>query len=479
MSCALLVGLIWGLYHESWAQFCVDQPIRRESFVGESITIPCSFTYSEIGSSFSGSFTVKASSKHFCGRENEEIYSSYRNFTSLQYQGRLSVQYDWRARTSSLTVMNLRREDELNFCCRLTIHPSGKKSDSWQNPDGTSVVVKGEKEMILNQEFLILALHGDAVTIVVRFAFKNPKTTANVTECGVLRSLTGRQCGKLTYPVTCTQRNNENIVFMKLTNNADVAYGDFYCYSLNVTVNGTTYTRRTITASQLLVFKLSDAPKINQTTEVDLQGPVRINCSFSIQDMIHPYSAGSVLWTQVYWMVGEPRQYYVYHPNQDYIHPEYIGKATLVGQSDLLLQDIHVPDNTTLYCRVAIRLCSKDNKPPPNTMRTILEEGPGTILRVRAEVEQKPETPSSHLQTIIIGSCVGCAVLLLLVLSIMCLKANKAYENIGDLQRQIKEKVINDEKMVYATVLHSTAAKAKKPQLSEESEVVYAAVKKQ
>lgn len=76
-------------------------------------------------------------------------------------------------------------------------------------------------------------------------------------------------------------------------------------------------------------------------------------------------------------MIGDPREDYVYHPNPDYIHPDYKGKTRLVDGSNLFLEDFHGPDNTTFYCRVIIRKCLGG----VNHIGTILEDGAGTRLR--------------------------------------------------------------------------------------------------
>ncbi|XP_044138679.1 uncharacterized protein LOC122929233 isoform X2 [Bufo gargarizans] len=325
------------------------------------------------------------------------------------------------------------------------------------------------------------------------------------------------------YSAACTQRINENIV--SVTVNSSDEFNGFYCYSINGFVGGANYTRRTNTGTQLLILKPSGASNINQTMEVEVNGSVIINCSFSIQDMISTINVGkrSVLWTQVYWMVGEPREHFVYHPNEDYIHPDYKGKTKLIGRSDLLLEDFQGPDYTTLYCRVAVRFCLQNTK-TQNPVETILQEGPGTVLRVRETTQSIPEASTSLVPTIVVVSCVEYAVVLFLVLLIICLNArkgmkrtdagetipesidlsvyqNSAYENIERIQRKAtgtddntvyavvkpfattaKKPPVSeqseDDKIVYAVVKHSATTTAKKPPGSEQSEVVYTSVKK-
>ncbi|XP_075711643.1 uncharacterized protein LOC142748430 [Rhinoderma darwinii] len=355
--------------------------------------------------------------------------------------------------------------------------------------------------MILEQESFILALPGDIVTIVARFSIKNQITTPNVTVCNVFVGPEDTRCEDEMYPVPCTQRINENIVFIKINDTNDSHKG-FYCYSINVSMGGSNYTGRTNNGIQLLILEPGKDLKINQPTEVEFRKPVIINCSFSMQDMISGFSIGnnSVLWSQVYWMVGEPREHFVYHPDRDYIHPEYKGMTELIGQSDLLLEDFHGPDNTTLYCRVAIRFCLGNND-PPNPITTILKEGPGTLLRFYDVINPTTiaEPSNSRVQIIVAASCVGCAVLLFLVLLIICLKTrkdqkrnnsgetvvesidvfvyqNSAYENIEKFQNQATK---TDEKLVYAVVKHSATTTPQKPHVTEDPEVVYAAVKKQ
>ncbi|XP_066446185.1 uncharacterized protein [Eleutherodactylus coqui] len=425
MSGALLLGLLWGLSHGSLAQYCVEQPYEKESFTGESITVPCSFTYRENISPLSVSLVVRAGSGHLCLTGDGEIHNSTTNHTIPKYDGRLSVQLDPAARTSSFTIKNLTGLDSQMYCCRYSISlpkDSSTAWEYWQLTEGTRISVKGEKEMILEQESLILAFPGETVTIAARFALKNQTTTPNVTECRVFMSTADRWCGNQMYLATCTQRRDDNLVFVKI-NNTDNIHNGFYCYSIHVFGGGYKYTGRRTIGSQLLVLERSRATTINQTTEVEMRGPVRISCNFSVEDMIRTFSVGdrSVLWTQVYWMFGEPREHFVYHPNTDYIHPDYKGKTKLIGQSDLLLQDFRGPDNTTLFCRVAVRFCSPVGR--PNTITTILGEGPGTLLRV-LDLIDSPESVEND-QVLIAVIYVGVKnliCLLLVILSLLYLK---------------------------------------------------------
>ncbi|XP_069618613.1 uncharacterized protein [Ranitomeya imitator] len=351
-----------------------------------------------------------------------------------------------------------------------------------------------EKEMILEQEDLILALTGDIVTIIAQFSFKNQITIANVTHCAVFWSRKDNGCGNEIYPITCTQRNEENIVFLKI-NNTDDSHNGFYCFSMEVSVGEYNFIGRKHVRSQLLVLEPSSISTINQTTEVEFMGPVIINCSFSVQDIISAYPVGDrrTLRTEVYWMVGEPRQHFVYHPNEDYIHPEYRGKTKLIGQSDLLLEDFHGPDNTKFYCRVAITFCLTYK--PPNYMESILQEGPGTVVRVQDKVE--PLT--LWLQAVILALFALFAVLSFLVLFIICLKArkdekrsnirgtivetidssvsqNSDYANIEELQKRAKN---TNEKLLYGMVNKSEPRTTKHEEVSKEPVVVYSAVKRQ
>ncbi|XP_040197700.1 uncharacterized protein LOC120930591 [Rana temporaria] len=115
---------------------------------------------------------------------------------------------------------------------------------------------------------------------------------------------------------------------------------------------------------------------IIQPEEVEFHHPTTINCSFTVQEK------RIILRTEVYWMIGDPRESYIYHPNPDYIHPDYRGKTRLVDGSNLLLEDFHGPDNTTFYCRVIIRRCLATERHPGLTV-TILEDGAGTHLLVK------------------------------------------------------------------------------------------------
>ncbi|PIO31386.1 hypothetical protein AB205_0201550, partial [Aquarana catesbeiana] len=226
---------------------------------------------------------------------------------------------------------------------------------------------------------------------------------------------------------------------------------------------------------------------ILQSEDTEFHHPTTINCSFTVQ------SKSSILRTEVYWMIGDPREDYVYHPNPDYIHPDYKGKTRLVDGSNLLLEDFHGPDNTTFYCRVIIRKCLGDG----NQIRTILEDGAGTCLRIRGN--------STPIFPIVMGvAVVFLVIFIVLVICWIKTRGNKPpnsgdtfsettektedKKNVEEVElspEQEKRKIIiripqQGEHLVYATVNHSSSSTLKKTESSPhpDTEVLYADLKK-
>ncbi|XP_075061117.1 uncharacterized protein LOC142149710 isoform X2 [Mixophyes fleayi] len=131
-----------------------------------------------------------------------------------------------------------------------------------------------------------------------------------------------------------------------------------------------------------------------------------INCMYSAPQY------ENILWTRVYWMVGNSREHFIYHPDPDFIHPDYKGKTRLINESILVLEKFHGPDNTTFYCRVVIQRCGLQTE-------VIMEEGPGTQLRIYSMHDPVLKESSQCLNIIVIYA--GIKLLFLLVLFIVAL----------------------------------------------------------
>ncbi|XP_063785752.1 uncharacterized protein LOC134934192 [Pseudophryne corroboree] len=358
--------------HEAEKEFCVDQPKALEAFVGDSVTFPCSFVYPASEDRISSvDVAVKADSGRFCGNNENEIYNTATMSSSRGYEGRVSVMLDRENRNASVTIRNLQSGESKYYCCRMQIKLQDGNIEIWQHAVGTYIRVRGADEGILEQPPFIPALAGDTVTLLSRLKTKN-NPSLNVTACRVRWDREDTGCGSNSYDINCT--TSPNILFS--INHVNSSHQGWYCLSIDFSTGDGPRSAQRETGTQLLILQPENTLNISQPPEVVFNNPLIINCSFSVPNK------RVILHSAVYWMMGNPREHFVFHPDPDYIHPDYKGKTQLVGDSDLHLNVSNVPDNTTLYCRVVIKRCASGQG---NQIDTILEEGPGTRLRVHGK----------------------------------------------------------------------------------------------
>ncbi|XP_040202743.1 uncharacterized protein LOC120933551 [Rana temporaria] len=289
---------------------------------------------------------------------------------SPNYQGRLNVTFDLRHKNASITINNVMMEDATQYCCRLELSFLDRGDQKWGSRDGTRLIVKDRNEPGLETIPLIFAAPGENVTLLGHFTNNNVKSASDVT-CHVWRTAyraTG--CDSGTNIGECTYKNNA--LYFQI-NQVTSEYNAFYCYQVKMSTNNEEENTYYYLGPQLLIIGKTSTLNIIQPEEVEFHQSSIINCSFTLQQ------DNSILLMDVQWIIGDARESYAYHPNPDYIHPDYKGKTRLVDGSNLHLEDLHGPDNTTFYCRVIIRQCF-GNQESPNRIDTILEEGPGTRL---------------------------------------------------------------------------------------------------
>ncbi|XP_077329671.1 uncharacterized protein LOC143963815 [Lithobates pipiens] len=415
----LIMLLLWGEPSGTVLPYCVDQPIEMESFVGENLTLPCKFVYPEKKETVSGVNIIwKAYDDKYCGfNTKSEIYNSLTNVSVSKYHGRLLLRGDPLAENVSLILNNVTHNDTNRFCCRVIISFKGKEKKEFQSVDGTSLTVRGEHELKLEQPSFIPAFAGDTVTFLCRFSSKKYIIPPFIS-CRLWRN-TGNspKCDRLVYSGNCSDSQRENILYFKISNQTLPLHQGWFCWEIQASSGKSDpLTFRKALGTELVVVERTNAFKIIQPQEIVFQKSAIINCSFTMPQ----YS--NILRMEVYWMIGDPREDYVYHPNPDYIHPDYKGKTRLVDGSNLFLQDFHGLNNTIFYCRVMIRRCATISGVFTRTEMT-MEEGPGTLLRsenVNGPSEGVTTLPLC-LQSIIIVSCSVLKFILLIALFILAL----------------------------------------------------------
>ncbi|XP_077326768.1 uncharacterized protein LOC143961376 [Lithobates pipiens] len=465
MSCVLILLMLclWDRIHNTSGQHCIDQPTRMESLVGGEITIPCQIAFPVKKNKIkSVNVAVRASAdRNYCGRENDEIYNKTEtSMMSSNHQERINVHVDLDHRNATITIKNLLASDGAkNYCLRLKLKFEGiQKAEEWQDAWGTLVLVKGEREPGVETIPVIFASPGENVTLLSHIKIRNGNTLPNITACRI---------GPGTPTQSCLFK--DSILSFKINQVNRKHQGSYWWEIETSTSKGKTSSNHP--GPDLQIIGKTNSLNIIQSEDTEFHRHTTINCSFTVQQK------SGILRTEVYWMIGDPREDYVYHPNPDYIHPDYKGKTRLVDGSNLLLEDFHGPDNTTFYCRVIIRKCFANEK-ILSSIRTILEDGAGTRLRIRGN--------STSIFPIVLGVVVVFLVIfIVLVICWIKTRGNKP-PNSGDTFPETTEKPEDikipqqGEHLVYATINHSSSSTLKKTESSPDpdTEVLYADVKK-
>ncbi|XP_018416473.1 PREDICTED: vomeronasal type-2 receptor 1-like [Nanorana parkeri] len=372
----------WGLdgLYKTSGQYCVDQPSKTETLKGKSVTIPCQFAFPESEKSINSSrFIARAAPYDVYCNEDKNIYDSDTKEISSKYQGRLNVRFDLNHRNASITIINITKEDDAKYCCRILLSFHNMSDQKYQSPGGTLLIVKDGNEPSLETTSVIFAAPGDNVKILGHFTSNIVTLASNITCRGGRAAGANTGCDHSRNNGICTHHNNSLSFQINRVTEPDQG---FYCWSVDISTNDEAKTTYTYLGPQLLITDKTNNLNITQPEEVEIHQSATINCSSTVQQR------NDILRMEVYWMTGDSRESYVYHPNMDYIHLNYKGKTRLVDGSNLHIEDFHGPNNTIIYCRVIIRRCLAPlNKYNPNRIETIVEEGPGTRLVVKGTRE--------------------------------------------------------------------------------------------
>ncbi|KAM8972553.1 uncharacterized protein RCH25_018290 [Pelodytes ibericus] len=489
--------------HGQRTDYCIDQPYGVESFVGDSVTLPCRYVYPkgrEIASE--ANIVWKVGDVQYC---EDNIYNSSEEIKHSDYQDRISFKGNLQdGQNGTISIRNLKEKDTTRFCCRVQIRfPDHQLWQQWQTIQGTKLTVRDKDSLVIDQPHFIPALTGDTVTI--------PCLYSTINGSGV--HLSSVQWSTGDEPHQCTK-----VIFNSTENNQTSSYAyhvpdgstylqikqinsslsGFFCCKVEATNYRTVYSTQRVMGTQLIISGEKNELNIIQPKEVFLNKSVTINCSFTEPQDRHP------AWVGIYWVVEGPRDVFAYHPNQDLIHKDYKGKTRLVGKSNLLLENFEVSGNITFYCRVAVRLCITTAS-TQNKFKTLLEEGAGTLLiNVSADKNHSfhlvcPNTlDTGNNNTLLIASVV---VLLLIAISILAAflvwKKTEAYNTKTDSgkkdmtskENHIYGNTVNEDPekhakmpqegyhMVYASINHRESPKPSKPKAQTEPDMVYAEVK--
>ncbi|XP_053575466.1 paired immunoglobulin-like type 2 receptor alpha [Bombina bombina] len=366
-----------GSINNSAGEYCVDQPLAIESLPGESVTIPCKYSYpSGIANVISTNISWRTCLENFC---NDEIYNNTRNFT-------VSLSLNAQAQEGAVTIKNITSNLNFKYCCRIRLDIQNGKPVEWQHPNGTRLTVKGEN-LILDQPSYIAVPIKDSVTIPCHYRTGNSVSILSLTSVQWSSGDTP-SCTNVIYNSTTNYTHESYIgrispvekglasIYIKHVKASD---NHWYCCRVEImTTSGklsSTYNKGTqvIAKEPTNILNVTQTEKVISSTSFNR---VTISCNF-----IQPKDK-ELMSFDVYWMAGKYKEDYVYHHKTDFIHPLYKGKTQLVNKSHLLLEVMHDMDNTTFYCRVVIRKYLPKINKQPYFIDTLLAEGPGTLLKV-------------------------------------------------------------------------------------------------
>ncbi|XP_030044085.1 uncharacterized protein LOC115458336 [Microcaecilia unicolor] len=119
-------------------RFDVFQPESVSAVVGESVTLPCSFSYPrDFGPIRNVNVYWRINTFH-----GDFIYSHTEESTRQDYRGRIFLDGDpLRENTASIRITDLRETDSERYFCRVKVIGSGGRTEQWQNFSGTALRV--------------------------------------------------------------------------------------------------------------------------------------------------------------------------------------------------------------------------------------------------------------------------------------------------------------------------------------------------
>ncbi|XP_063302467.1 uncharacterized protein LOC134601892 [Pelobates fuscus] len=340
--------------------FCADQPYGIELFAGQSVTLPCTFVFPNTWNPISVTSFALRFGNQICS--NEE----FSNIAAKDFN-----------HNKNRAIFSFNVTKAGCFCCRVRLEvKSSKQQEQFQNLHGTTLTVKDKNSMTIHQPQYIPALSGDTVIIPCNYSTIDGSSISlsNVQ----WSTCSDKGSGPSLFNSSDKRHNSQFSLFEELAHlqikQVNISDSGFYCCRVEWNKTGTVYSTQRVNGTQLIIKEKTNTLNINQSTEEVFQSPTTINCSFTEPQDKDP------VWVGIYWVVGESRDVFAYHPDPAMIHKNYTGKTRLVGKANLLLEDFQGPDNTTFYCRVAIRSCVTTRE-QLNTFDMKVEEGAGTVLR--------------------------------------------------------------------------------------------------
>ncbi|XP_056426081.1 uncharacterized protein LOC130367592 isoform X2 [Hyla sarda] len=189
--------LIFFLFHGTcWTSdyFCLHQPRTVHVKEGDSVTIPCTYTYPEYNRGNSRIIIHWGESDGpYCSKIRKYITDNSGNVVD-EYKERISRVTHPDHQTESLIIRGLKYTDGDTFCCRATIHTT--RDDSYQWSDyGTFLTFEGppsfSSPFSVTQPYNITGHRGESVTLSCSYTSYMESDVLKVTIYWRLGNLSG------------------------------------------------------------------------------------------------------------------------------------------------------------------------------------------------------------------------------------------------------------------------------------------------
>ncbi|XP_056426080.1 uncharacterized protein LOC130367592 isoform X1 [Hyla sarda] len=406
--------LIFFLFHGTcWTSdyFCLHQPRTVHVKEGDSVTIPCTYTYPEYNRGNSRIIIHWGESDGpYCSKIRKYITDNSGNVVD-EYKERISRVTHPDHQTESLIIRGLKYTDGDTFCCRATIHTT--RDDSYQWSDyGTFLTF--EDGRLVSQVEELMAVPGEEMVIPCHYSQETLGEAKKVT----WYSGNDKQCDPNNnrfyswdpthpgdvYPYSLV--NPPEDVSLRIHRVQGDEYRHYCCHV--TTSNGTTQSRSstelTITGPPSFSSPFSVTQPYNITGHRGES--VTLSCSYT------SYMESDVLKVTIYWRLGNLSGPYVYHPYKEMVNSGYRGRTGTQGAADLHIQGVKMSDDSMYYCFVMVRLCTGNGK-----YQKLIQYGEGTRLIVT-----EPSDVFENQRILMIGSISGAVLLVLLCVIFIILK---------------------------------------------------------
>ncbi|XP_072000759.1 uncharacterized protein [Engystomops pustulosus] len=386
----LSILLFCCLHGICWTEdkYCSYQPKTLRVTEGESVTIPCTFTYPEylrerIIVSWGEADGIN------CNSIKRFITDYSGNIVDDEYKDRISVMTNPENRTESITIQGLKATDGITFCCRVSLYPSGSTSFYWNDARGTSLIFTDGKSLSQVEE--LIAVPGEEMVVPCHHPLKTPEKVIEVSWYSAYDVCRYTEDYKIyTWPQTFPEDGS----LYSLVNFPEdfslrihgVRRNERRRFCCRVTYSNGQSTESRFGTELTIAGSPSSAP-FNVTQTYNITGhrgeSVTLSCSY------RPYMENDVLGVDIYWRAGDISGPYVYHPYKEMVHPNYRGRTGIIRAVELHMQGLKMSDASMYYCFVMIRWCRETVD-----HQKIIQYGGGTRLTVTASTDDKT---GSHL----------------------------------------------------------------------------------